>query len=120
MTTTPKTHGGKRSGAGRPRAPGESLQNARRRKETALADLREIEVRRRRGELLEAAEVGRDWQAMLRQVRAGLLAIPSRLRSKVPTLDARTMQILDAEIRRALTVLGNSESELSDGTNEVG
>lgn len=108
-TAQPKSRGGKRPGAGRPRAPGESLEAARRRKETALADLRQIEVRKRREELLEADAVQRGMQDDYRQVRAGMLAVPSRLRAKIPTLEPRVVQMLDAEIRRALTALGTGE-----------
>ncbi len=72
--------GGKRPGAGRKPAPGESFEAARRRKEIALADLRQIEVRVKRGELLEAEAVSREWCDMMRRIQARVLAVSSRLR----------------------------------------
>jgi hypothetical protein len=56
-----------------------STTEARRRKEVALAELRELEVRQRRGELLEAAEVQKQWAAGLASLRDRLLSLPDRL-----------------------------------------
>lgn len=106
MTKKHEKESGKRTG--RPPEP-MSLHAARARKERALAELREIEVRLKKATVLDADEVLRDRQDAYRQVRAGMLAIPSRLRAKIPTLEPRTVQILDAEIRRALTALGTGE-----------
>lgn len=91
---------------GRPRAPGESLENARRRLARANADRRELEVQKIRGELLEADQVARQWQAVLRQVRAGMIAVVSRVRSRLPHLSSHDAGVIDREIRDALTVLG--------------
>jgi hypothetical protein len=52
---------------------------ADRRKAVALAELRELELRQRRGELLEAAEVQKQWAAGLAAIRDRLLALPDRL-----------------------------------------
>jgi phage terminase Nu1 subunit (DNA packaging protein) len=65
-----------------------SLHAARTRKERALAELREIEVAQKRGQLIDADEVAREWSDILRQVRAGVLAITSRVRSRLPHLTA--------------------------------
>ena len=48
-----------------------SLHGARTRKELALAELREMEVQQKRGALLDAEAVAREWGDILRQVRAG-------------------------------------------------
>lgn len=66
-------------------------------------------MRHKRGELLEAEEVKRDQQDVFRQVRAGMLAVVSRVRAKIPTLDGHTAQVLDTEIRNALTALGTGQ-----------
>src|SRR5205807_1156275 len=95
-------HGGARPRAGRKPAPGESYEAAGRRKETALDDLRELEVRKRRGELVDAAQVAREWADVLRTVRAGMLAIVSRLRARLPHLTPDAHAV-DHEIRAALT-----------------
>ena len=52
---------------------------ADRRKAVALAELRELELRQRRGELLEVAEVRRQWAAGLASLRDRLLSLPDRL-----------------------------------------
>ncbi len=67
------------SGAGRKQAPGESLEAARRRKETALADLRQLEVRRRRGELAEIATVTRVVRNAAQGYRDAWLNWPARV-----------------------------------------
>jgi hypothetical protein len=71
--------GGARIGAGRKRAPGESLEAARRRKETALADLRQLEVRRRRGELIDVAIVKRVVSDAAQGYRDAWLNWPARV-----------------------------------------
>jgi phage terminase Nu1 subunit (DNA packaging protein) len=101
--------GGKRPGAGRPRAPGESLENARRRKERALADLRELEVRKKRGNLVDADAVATEWTNVLRQVRARVVAVASRVHARLPHLTAHDASVLDEELRLALAELANAE-----------
>jgi predicted RecA/RadA family phage recombinase len=46
---------------------------------SAQADLAELTAAEKRGELLDAAEVERRWGGVLRTVRAGMLAVPSRI-----------------------------------------
>jgi len=68
---------------------------ADRRKAIALAELRELELRQRRGELLEAAEVQKQWAAGLAAVRDRMLSLPDRLGA---VLAGRT----EVEVRSAL------------------
>ncbi|RWQ89267.1 MAG: DNA packaging protein [Mesorhizobium sp.] len=56
-----------------------------------------------RGELVAAADVKAAWESILTDVRAAMLAIPSR----VPELDRATVERLDREIRTALEALAN-------------
>lgn len=56
-----------------------------------------------RGELVAAADVKTEWESILTDVRAALLAVPSR----VPELDRATVDRLDREIRSALEALAN-------------
>ena len=56
-----------------------SKAEADRRRVFALAQLRELELRQRRGELLEAAAVQKQWAAGLAALRDRLLALPDRL-----------------------------------------
>ena len=108
------SHGGRRPGAGRKRASGESYEAARRRKESALADLREAEVARRRGESLDANCVEQEWSGILRMVRAGVLAVVSRARSRLPNLTAHDARIIEEELRTALQTLAADSDYVQD------
>lgn len=61
-----------------------------------------------RGELVPAVEVERVWGDVLRQVRARILAVPSRLRQSL-TLSAVEVDAIDRELREALVELGNGD-----------
>jgi phage terminase Nu1 subunit (DNA packaging protein) len=86
-----------------------SLHAARTRKEVALAELRELEVKRRREMSLDADAVARQWSDILRRVRAGVLAVVSRVRAQLPHLTAHDVEVLDRELRDALTALADGE-----------
>jgi phage terminase Nu1 subunit (DNA packaging protein) len=62
-----------------------------------------------RREVVAAADVAREWSAVLRKVRSGVLAVPSRLRQALPHLTAHDVATMDAELRRALEDLANDE-----------
>ena len=77
----------------------------------ALGALRQLEAGKRRGELLDADAVARQWQDVLRRVRAGIMAVPSRLRARLPHLTARDVEVLDRELRHALAALAEEPKE---------
>jgi hypothetical protein len=103
---TPKKH--ERSRKPGPSPSPTSLHGARVRKEHALADLREFEAGKRRGELLEADAVKREWESLGRLVRARVLAIVGRVRAERPDLDADVVALIDREARAALEGLANA------------
>jgi len=80
---------GKRAGAGRKPAPGESFEAARRRKESALADSGSWEFRRRKGELVEVSLTQRTVEVFVRELR-GLIpsSSPRRVRCAGGSLHA--------------------------------
>ena len=94
---------------GRPREP-TSFYEARRRKELALARLRELEVALKEGSSLDAGAVGRRWGDVLRRVRAGVMAVPSRVRARLPHLTAADVEVIDRELRDALTALADADA----------
>jgi len=94
---------------GRPPSP-TSLHGARTRKEIALADLRELEVQKRKGALLDAEAVARRWEAIGREVQARVLACASRIRAALPHLTAYDAEVIDRELRAALTALADGEA----------
>lgn len=59
-----------------------------------------------RAELAPVAEVERRWSDILRRVRSGLLAVPSRSRQRLPHLTAHDVVVIDQEVRSALGELG--------------
>jgi len=107
---TPKKHeqprGSGRRG-GRPPSP-TSLYAARTRKEFALAETRELELAKRRGELVEADATRREWENITRLIRARVSAIPSRVRQLLPHLTAHDVEIITAEVRATLTTLADN------------
>ena len=56
-----------------------------------------------RRDLVPAADVEREWSDVLRTVRAGVLAVPSRVQQRLPHLSAHDVAEIDREVRAALT-----------------
>ncbi|WP_426433857.1 hypothetical protein [Bradyrhizobium genosp. P] len=66
------------------------------------ADLNRLKAARLRGELVEAAAVEAEWSGILRTVRAGMLAVPSRVAARLLHLSRADVAEIEAEIRAAL------------------
>lgn len=85
----------------------ETLADAQRRKETALADLRELDARKAKGELLDTEEVRFAVSGMLLAARAKFLTIGEEVCEKVAAtssaIECRTL--IDDRIRQALAEL---------------
>lgn len=62
-----------------------------------------------RGELVEASAVEAEWANVLRTVRAGMLAVPSRVAARLPHLSKHDVAEIDAEIRGALSEIGTDD-----------
>lgn len=77
----------------------ETFEQARTRKEIALADQAEMEAAERRGLLVEAAKSRAAWSKHTAAVREGLLTISSRLG---PLLGQEAQRLIETEIRAAL------------------
>ncbi len=73
----------------------------------ANADKVELANARLRGELAEIREVEAEWSSLLRDVRAGLLAVPSRVQQRLGHLTAHDVQEIDREIRATLEEISN-------------
>ena len=112
-TDSEKKHpnwGGKRANSGRPPKKRESFEAAQRRKESALADLRQMEAELKRGKLLEADAVQREWEDVLRMVKAGVMSCVGRIRDVIPHLTPAEVQLIDGELRSALAALGEDKT----------
>lgn len=77
------------------------------------ADAQELKNAVTRRELVAIDDVSRGWADILRKVRSRILACPSRIRSRLSHLTVFDGEIIDAELRDALT-------ELSDDDGEIG
>ncbi len=67
-----------------------------------------------RRDLVPVADVEREWITIGRQIRSGVMAVPSRVRQSLPHLTAYDSDVIDREIRDALTGLGEH-----DGDHEI-
>jgi len=74
----------------------------------AQASAAETKAATLRGELLPAADVAARWSAILRRVRDGVLASPSRVAGRLPHLTRHDVAEIDDELRIVLTELGHS------------
>lgn len=73
---------------------------------TANAEKVEIANAKARGELLDARQVAHEWRAVVVDLRAAVLAIPSRVTARLG-LDRKATQALDAEIRDAMETIAD-------------
>jgi len=64
---------------------------------------------RARGELAPLAEVEREWAGVLRDVRAALLALPSRAAARLGHLTPHDLSTLDHKVRAILLELADHE-----------
>jgi len=62
---------------------------------------------RARGELAPLADVEREWAGILRDVRAALLALPSRAAARLGHLTPHDVKTLDSEVRAVLEELSH-------------
>lgn len=84
----------------------ESMEQARRRKEIALADLREMEARKRRGELIEVESARKQWASGLAAIRDRILALPDRLGARLAQRDEMSVRtILRDELETTLRAI---------------
>lgn len=87
--------------AGRPSEGGDALKQARTRLAEEQASLAALKVAEAQGRLVDAGDVTRQWETLLTDLRAALLAVPGRL----PGIDRDTLTRVDGEIRAALLEL---------------
>lgn len=92
------------------RSQSSTLAVERQRLAKAQADAVEIKVAAARAELIPAKEIETQWATVLRDVRASMLALPSRIQQRLGILSAADVSIIDREIRDALTEAGNDRA----------
>jgi phage terminase Nu1 subunit (DNA packaging protein) len=91
----------------------ETFSAAQRRKESALADVREMEAAKMRGALIDASDVKRVWAGHVMVVRNRLLALPGKLAPAVAANSdaAQCQELIRVEIYEALTELSHSGAD---------
>lgn len=88
---------GRRRGTADPELRAEKIRMAK-----EQADKLELANAISRREFLPASEVETTWATILREVRAGLLALPSRLPQLLPHLTPHDVRTIDTEVRGVL------------------
>ncbi|MGJ8594374.1 hypothetical protein [Sulfitobacter sp.] len=78
------------------------------------ADKLDIQNQKSRGELIPAAAVRAEWLSVAADLRARLLAVPSRVAAKL-SLDRPATAALDVELRRAMESLAETSTEGGKG-----
>lgn len=80
----------------------------------AAASARKVELQnlKTQGELLAAGDVERQWAGILRDVRAGVLAAPSRIGSRLPHLSPHDVTEIARELAAVLSELAEGESHV--------
>ncbi len=103
----------------RERRPGESYQDARTRLARADADKRELEVRQKRDELVEAAAVTRALESIAIGLRDSLSSIGARIAGQLAVeSDARRCrEVVDDEVRRCLASASKAIRESVPGSS---
>lgn len=97
-----------------PMKRGGQLQDHRQKLVREQAEHTRLKNQKMRGELVPAADVEAEWSSALADLRAALLAVPSRVGAKL-ALPRATVAAIDAEIRAALLALAASAGVEGDG-----
>jgi len=72
----------------------------------ATAEKLEIQNAKSRGNLLDGKQVANEWRSIITDLRAAVLAVPSRVAGRMG-MDRATTAALDTEIRDAMEVISN-------------
>jgi phage terminase Nu1 subunit (DNA packaging protein) len=84
-----------------------TIADGRRRLVHAQAKRAELRVARESGELVEVREVELRWSQLIVMARTKMLAIPSRVKQRLPHLSNADLLVLDVLIREALEELAD-------------
>lgn len=90
----------------------ESYAEAQARKEKALADLRELELREKQQELISAADAAKAWSGMITSAKDTLMAIGDEICDLLApeTNPIRCRELVNDKVREALTKLSGYPS----------
>ena len=91
-----------------------NFETERARKMKHDADLAEMEAARERGDLIPAKDVQREWTDILANIRARLLALPTKLAARTAPPDRLTA--VEAEARK---IINEALAEMSEGAEAI-
>lgn len=86
------------------------LLDARARREAALAEMAELELRRLKGEYGPVAEMRAEMIGQYTLVRNRLLGLPSKCRQRDPSFTIAQLALIDEVVREALTELADERA----------
>ncbi len=91
----------------------EIFNRARAAKELAIAKERQLDLRKRQGELLEAEDVERTWSNATTRMVSRLLLVPDKLAPRVAAMGdvLEIRALIDGEIRAAIRALHEAETD---------
>lgn len=89
------------------------------RRESALADVAELDAEERKGELVSVDEARADVIEMFSIVRTKLLGIPSRVAQRLPHVATEVVPVVDDLLREALEELAEEAEEDGEDGEEV-
>lgn len=94
---------------------GGAYQQARTLREGFLAQLSELEYRRKAGDLVVLSEVEKEWSSIMSVIRNRMLLLPAKLAPRLAALtDARECHVaIDGELRAALAQLAEDSGGIA-------
>lgn len=93
----------------------DSPVKARIRLDLAKAELAEMELKRKRGELVRVDEVDSRLTGIFSACKTQILSVPSRLRQQDPSLTNEQIDLLESVLREALAALAAESDDDGDG-----
>lgn len=106
-----------------PRDPPEYLahrtarEGAAARREAAQAEIAEMDLAERKGELIPIDQARRDVLDKFTVVKTRLLGVPTRIAQRFPELGAEVVPVIDELLREALEELADGDPERADDAN---
>ncbi len=84
------------------------------------ARLAELEFEKRSGELVAAADVDAKWVELVTLSKTKLLALPSKIKARIPSLDAAEVLVIDQLVREALEELASFDAGEGEDVQHAG
>jgi hypothetical protein len=91
--------------------PGMSLAEASALEKVWKAKLAELEFDEKSGKLVPAEDVRAKWVELVTLSKTKLLALPSKIKARIPSLSAADVGVIDGLIREALEELAKEDDE---------